>query len=166
MAEIEKISKEHLSLAGEYAVASELCKRKVYAQLTLGTRKKTDILVDAETKMLRIQVKAKQVKDWPMCKGISDENSVLVFVDYENKTVEQRPDFYILTRRDWEKLVTEKLSHKISEGKAKLDNENCPIILDTKKGTPRKGMDVIAKDISEHREKWEKIEKKLKDTQS
>jgi hypothetical protein len=34
-----KLSKEFLGLTGEYAVASELCKRSMYAQLTL--REKT-----------------------------------------------------------------------------------------------------------------------------
>lgn len=40
-----KLSKELLGLAGEYAVASELCKRGMYAQLTLGSHKHTDILI-------------------------------------------------------------------------------------------------------------------------
>ena len=44
-----EIPKDKLSLAGEYAVASELCRRGIYAQLTLGTRKRTDLLVDTET---------------------------------------------------------------------------------------------------------------------
>jgi len=34
------ISKDILGLAGEFAVASELCRRGIYAQLTLGTRKR------------------------------------------------------------------------------------------------------------------------------
>jgi hypothetical protein len=34
-------SKELVGLAGEYAVASELCRRGYYSQLTLGNHKKT-----------------------------------------------------------------------------------------------------------------------------
>jgi len=33
-------------LCKEYAVASELCKRGFYAQLTLGNHKKTDLVVE------------------------------------------------------------------------------------------------------------------------
>lgn len=44
-----KLSKELIGLAGEYAVASELCRLEVYAQLTLGSHKQTDILVETET---------------------------------------------------------------------------------------------------------------------
>ncbi len=36
-----------MGLTGEYAVASELCKRGYYAQLTLGNHyKKTDLIVE------------------------------------------------------------------------------------------------------------------------
>jgi hypothetical protein len=37
--------REKIGLAGEYAVAAELCRRGFYAQLTLGHHKKTDLLV-------------------------------------------------------------------------------------------------------------------------
>lgn len=52
------ISRENLSLAGEFAVASELCKRGIYAQLTLGNRKRTDLLVDNGETLMRVEVKA------------------------------------------------------------------------------------------------------------
>lgn len=65
-----KISKDILGLAAEFAVASELCRRNIYAQLTLGFRKRTDILVETERGMSRIQVKGKQGKEWPGCKVI------------------------------------------------------------------------------------------------
>ena len=158
MTKMEEIPKEHLSLAGEYAVASELCKMGIYAQLTLGIRKKTDILVDTGTAMLRIQVKTKQVRNWTFCKGISGDNIVLVFVDYKNKTLEDRPDFYILTSKDWEVLVKTLLSAGLSSGEVKLDEENCPIYIkriEKKKGN--KGMDVLPKQIAQHKERWDKI---------
>ena len=59
-----------LGLAAEFAVASELCRRNVYAQLTLGMRRRVDILVETESGMLRIQVKAKQRRVWPSCIGM------------------------------------------------------------------------------------------------
>jgi len=57
---VGKLSKEFLGLSGGYAVASELCRRGIYAQITLGHHKCTDVLVETDFKMLRIQVKAKQ----------------------------------------------------------------------------------------------------------
>jgi hypothetical protein len=155
---MEKLAKEHLSLAGEYAVASELCKRGIYAQLTLGTRKKTDLLVDTETGMLRIQVKAKQVDRWT-CRGVFGKDIVLVLVDYENKKLDQRPDFYILTPSDWGEFVKWWLSDDISEGKVVIDKENCPIWSGRKEGgRPFKGTSVFPVDVAQHKECWEKIE--------
>jgi len=151
-----QIPKETLSLAGEYAVASELCRRGIYAQLTLGTRKRTDLLVDTETAMLRIQVKAKQGNRWPSCKGVFGENIVLVLVDYKNKRIDERPDFYILTPIDWENFVKSWLSDDISEGKCYLDKENCPIWL-----SKYEGINVPPAQITQHKECWDKIESLL-----
>ena len=150
------IPKDTLSLAGEFAVASELCRRGIYAQLALGLRKRTDLLVETETGMSRIQVKAKQIKKWT-CKGIFGENIVLVFVDYENKEADQRPDFYILTPGDWESFVSRWLSEEISEGKVVLNSENCPIWASKKGGKPYEGTDVLPSEIIEHKERWDKI---------
>jgi spore coat polysaccharide biosynthesis protein SpsF (cytidylyltransferase family) len=55
--------------------------------------------------MLRIQVKGKQGKEWPLIKGISGKDILLVFVDFENKKENERPDLYILTAKDWERLL-------------------------------------------------------------
>lgn len=72
-----------LGIAAEYAVASELCRRGIYAQLTLGHQKKTDLLVFFESGQLaRIEVKAKQGREWPNCKGISRSDTYLVFVGW------------------------------------------------------------------------------------
>jgi hypothetical protein len=62
MAKVENepmISREAIGLAGEYAVAFELCRRGFYAQLTLGNHKKTDILVETSRRLFRVSVKAK-----------------------------------------------------------------------------------------------------------
>src|SRR5438876_5198991 len=96
------IARDTLGLAGEFAAASELCRRGVYAQLTLGNRKRTDLLVDADAgTMLRIQVKAKQGREWPGVRGIYGESIALVLVDYERRNPSERPDFYVLFPKDW-----------------------------------------------------------------
>jgi hypothetical protein len=46
--EMATIEKEYLGLEAEFAVASELCRRDMYAQLTLGRRKRTDLLVETK----------------------------------------------------------------------------------------------------------------------
>jgi hypothetical protein len=76
-----KLKKENLSMAGEYAVASEICRRNFYAQVTLGRLKRTDILVyNQETgKELRVEVKTKQGREWPGIKGINDNQTLLIF---------------------------------------------------------------------------------------
>jgi len=129
-----KISKDILGLAAEFAVASELCRRNIYAQLTLGQRKRTDILVETEKAMLRIQVKGKQGKEWPWIKGISGKDILLVFVDFENKKENERPDFYILTAKDWERLL------KIEKKKQGHDRP-----------------DIKPEMIKECKERWDKI---------
>lgn len=99
-----KIPKDLLGLAGEYAVASELCRRGVYAQLTLGHHKRADLLVESEHKFLRIQVKAKQGSEWPSISGIYTEEDFLVLVDFAFGDA-SRPDFYVLNLEDWKVLI-------------------------------------------------------------
>jgi len=151
------ISRETLSLAGEFAVASELCRQGMYAQLTLGLRKRTDILIQTETAMLRVQVKTKQGNVW-VCSGISGEDIILVLVDYANKQPDQRPDFYILTTSDWaDFLEVPWVKERIAEGIVKIDNENRPIWHSKGKSTFR-GFQVEPEDIITHKERWGKIE--------
>jgi hypothetical protein len=149
------ISKETLGLAAEFAVAAELCKRSIYAQLTLGHRKRTDILVETEKGMLRIQVKGKQGKEWPGCKGIRGEGIVLAFVDFENKKETERPDFYILTVADWENLIERELisTGKVSRGEVRINENKMPIWKDG-----YEGMGIKPSGIMEYKERWDKIE--------
>ena len=149
------ISKETLGLAAEYAVASELCRRGIYAQLTLGNRKSTDLLVDAEDgKMLCVQVKAKQKKEWPGLKGISGTAKLLVLVDYEKKELHDRPDFFILTPSDWEEFIRHNLINTgmVESGKVTLDKNFVPTFQDG-----WVGMGVKADQVTKHRECWKKV---------
>jgi len=153
------IDKQYLGVAAEYAVAAEFCRRNIYAQLTLGTRKRTDLLVDTEQGMLRIQVKAKQGAVWPNCRGTWGDNMVLFLVDFARKREDERPDFYILTSVDWMNLVNAELGSHISAGKVVIDNENVPVWVTqlNRYGQPYKGMGVQVSQVSAHKECWEKI---------
>jgi hypothetical protein len=152
---MSKINKDILGLAAEFAVASELCRRNIYAQLTLGLRKRTDILVETEVGMLRIQVKAQKGKIWPWCKGIYGKDIFLVFVDFEKKKENERPDFYILTVKDWKKLLKKELiqTGKVARGEVTIDEKNVPIWEDGY----HQGWKITPEMIKEHQEKWDKI---------
>ena len=156
----DMISRETLGLAAEYAVASELCRRGIYAQLTLGNRKSTDLLVDAEDgRMLCIQVKAKQKSQWPKQKGVYGGHALLVLVDYENKALHERPDFYLLNQQDWSDLVDKCLiqTGKVESGKVKLSNKLEPTWKDN-----YVGMSVKANQVTSCKECWDKVFTSLK----
>jgi hypothetical protein len=158
------VERSNLSLAGEFAVASELCRRNVYAQLTLGNRKRTDLLVlnDATGRMCRIEVKAKQGRDWPQCRGIAAKDSFLVFVDFAGRSENERADFYVLTVRDWCALVkgeVEKYKLKHPDRRAEITDENVVRLPDevNRHGKAYEGTGVRIEHIKEHREAWYKI---------
>ena len=143
-------------MAGEYAVASEICRRNYFAQITLGRWKRTDILVyNPETeKEMRVEVKAKQGREWPGQKGIASEGALLVFVDFQNKKDTERPDFYILNSEDWKQFIDQ---HIRPMGPAYIDDNYCPTWKDGYVGTS-----VRPDQISACKEKWEKLITKLK----
>ncbi|MEM3190452.1 MAG: hypothetical protein QW454_05480 [Candidatus Bathyarchaeia archaeon] len=146
-----KLKRENLSMAGEYAVASEICRRNFYAQVTLGRLKRTDILVyNPQTeKEVRIEVKTKQGREWPGIRGIVGSQTLLIFVDFENKRDNERPDFYILDEKDWQDFLKK---HVISN--PKLDQIIEGYIPRWKDGYV--GTSVRPHQIIEHKEKWEK----------
>ncbi|MEM2211090.1 MAG: hypothetical protein QXK35_04710 [Nitrososphaerales archaeon] len=53
---------------------------------------------------LRIEVKNK-TREWPSIKGIIDNQTLLIFVNFENKKDNERPDFYILNTKDWQEFL-------------------------------------------------------------
>jgi len=57
-----------LNLAGEFAVASELNRRRILASVTYGTSKSADIFAvnRAMTRIVRIEVKTTQKRKWPI----------------------------------------------------------------------------------------------------
>jgi len=151
-----EIPKETLGLAGEFAVASELCKRGIYAQLTLGNRKSTDLLLDVEDGgMLRVQVKSKQGNEWPACRGVAcGKPEALVLVDFQRKTDDQRPDFYILTGEDWKNVIDG--TGFIPKGWGTMKGD----IFEYTDGF--KGLNVKPEMVRRYAEQWDKIRAMLK----
>jgi len=153
-----KIPQSILSIAAEFGVASELVRRGIYAQPTLGFQKRTDLLIFGEEgKLLRIEVKGKQGKEWPNCKGIFGENVALVLVDFAGKKAHERPDFYVLTVQDWLEFVHREIRKRPNK-KIIIDECNVPVwTTETKNGQPYRGIGVTVADAQQHKEKWEKI---------
>ncbi len=158
------VERSVLSLAAEYATATELCRRKFYVQLTLGNLKRTDLLLYAEhrSQLARIEVKAKQGRDWPACRGISGRNGYLVFVDFFKKRLGHPPEFYVLSAKDWlivAKRLIRRYKRKHPEHTVQLRN-GIPTILGNG-GKPWIGLAVKVADIVEYRGKWSRFPKVL-----
>lgn len=148
------LATETIGLAGEYAVASELCRRGAYCQLTLGNRKRTDLLVDTEDQLFRISVKAKTKKSWPRIKGIWRRDEMLVFVDYKDKEIETPPDYYVLDVRAWKKVVA-RIKKRMEDPRAEIDKENTlfwPASKGKKDGWI--GCEVLESDVAEFKDAW------------
>lgn len=160
---MSKINKSVLGVAGEFAVAAELCRRNIYAQPTYGHQKRMDLLAfGPDGRMLRLEVKSKQGREWPNCKGISGLDVFLVFVDFEGKLPEERPDFYVLSSSDWRKTVrTEMKRYKTKHPtrRAILTDENLLRLPDevNPQGREYVGCGVRPDRIQVHKEGWQKI---------
>ena len=149
-----KVEKSLLGIAGEYAVASELCRRGVYAQLTLGNRKKVDLLVDGTKQIARVEVKTKQGSQWPGVKGVSPKGGLrfLVLVDLQGKGPDEGPEFYVINQREWRPFLDRKLKDKIDHNSVTIDDENVPHFKDGFVGTGIKANEVV-----QFKNKWDKI---------
>ena len=146
----EKLSKELLGLAGEYAVASELCRRGLYSQLTLGNHKRTDILIESNTKMIRISVKAKQGKEWLTGKEIFRDDDFLILVDFQNKNLNDSLYFYIINKSYWSVMIKDEVERK-KDRIEKVEND----VIHFKNGY--KGMNVQVKHVLDYKDKWNLI---------
>jgi hypothetical protein len=158
-----KIEKSILGVAGEFAVATELCRRNIYAQLTLGNQKRVDLLaLSRDGVFVKIEAKAKQGPMWPNQKGLPPGHGFIVFVDFAGRDDGARPDFFVLSPDDWravaERHVAEYLK-KHPDRTTHLDHENCPLFPEeiNKHGKPYRGCSVRVTDVEPYREAWCKI---------
>ena len=149
-----KLEKSLVGLAGEYAVASELCRRGVYAQLTLGNRKKVDLLLDGEQAIARVEVKTKQGRVWPAVKGIAPTDGLkfLVLVDLHGKEREENPEFYVISRDEWRPFLEHKLQDRIEKGLVVIDDDNVARHIDN-----FLGVSIKEEEVTRFRNRWDKI---------
>ncbi len=77
-----------------------------HAQITYGKWKNTNVIaVNIENgKVILVEVKTKQGREWPAVKGVKGFNRIQILVDYEGKDPLERPDFYILDK-DFRKTI-------------------------------------------------------------
>lgn len=152
MARKTNFSKESVGLAGEYAVASELCKRGFYAQLTLGNHKKTDLLVETDDHLFRVSVKSKTGYEWPSVKGITGTD-LLVFVDFKSKDEYDRPDFYVLTADHWKEVIKEVKKEKPD---SKIDQKTNTVFWEPWSATSKGwvGCSIRVKHVEKYKDNW------------
>jgi hypothetical protein len=158
MGKMMKIDSDMLSVAAEFAVASELGRRNIYAQPTFSHQKRTDLLIFGKKgSLLRLEVKGKQSNEWPNCNGIADSKSILVLVDFAGKPDTERPDFYILTMEEWVDFVKEEIRKRPGQTIV-LSPDNVPVWSNqVKNGKPYRGIGIKGNDVRNHKEKWNKI---------
>jgi hypothetical protein len=153
------MEKEYVGLAGEYAVASEICRRGHFAHLTYGNNKEADILVYADRTFVKVEVKSKTGNKWPFIKGIPDDGAhLMIFVDFDKKESNERPNFYIITGSEWKNMLPNLEDVKNNPdyiGEDPKDNHT-PLWKDG-----NKGIGIRVRDIDQQLEKWEKLDELL-----
>jgi hypothetical protein len=125
--------------------------------------KRTDLLVVTDSGgFTQIEVKAKQGRQWPSCKGISGRRRYLVFVDFQGKGTGDRRDFYVLSSRDWRKVLERRVAkiRRNNPGKRiSITRDNVAVFPDqiTKGGSRYRGMSIHPTELKEYHERWSKI---------
>jgi hypothetical protein len=95
--------KSFLSMAGEFAVASELNRRRVLASVTYGASKATDIfaLSDDMRRVVRIEVKTTAKRRWVLSKNVAAPPSQDVFwVLVQLPSPGQPPRFFVFSAQE------------------------------------------------------------------
>lgn len=118
-----EISNEYLGDSAEYFIASELLLRGFVAQPTFGNKKKMDLIVryvqDEAEKFKIIEVKSTLKKrKYAMIKGIPINSTYkIIFVDYFDKVISEKPDIYILNHIDWYELMKKLIEEEVEKCK-------------------------------------------------
>jgi len=135
--------KYNLNLAGEYAVSSELAKRNIQFNLTLGNKKAVDIIVlKEENKAITIEIKT------------TNKNRIVTgfFQKYKTPDV-PHPDIWIFVIID--KLLVSRffiLTHK-EVAKIQMKRNNMNKWQEIKNGVDN----LVLSDIIDFENKWNKI---------
>jgi len=109
-----------------------------------------------------IAVRSKQKADWPPIKDVLGSCEFIVFVDFEKKSVNQRPDCYVLSREDWQDVVKRRLAdlrHDYPGIQIDTTNPHEPVFPDqiTQRGAEMRGITVKLRYLQPYKEHWGKI---------
>ena len=150
------VPKPILGLAGEYAVASEICRRGYHAQITFGRWKSVDVLAvnPRNGKTVLVEVKTKQGREWPKIMGVKGGNRVQVLVDFSGKSLGERPDFYVIDERFWKEHL-EKIRNKLEEV-IETEDQIIPVWPDGWRGVALR-----PENVKDYKERWDIVESKL-----
>jgi hypothetical protein len=107
-----KLEKGKTGVSGEYFVAAELSRRGFVASISLKNTKGIDILVSSEdgskTRAIQVKSSSDETRSWILSQKAEDnfnENLFYIFVNL--KSLEDRPDYYIVPSKIVAKYVKE-----------------------------------------------------------
>ena len=159
-----KIDKYHLSLAGEYRVASELLKRNLNATVTYGNAKSADVVVYGSNRKAKIiEVKTSQQKNFVTSFYNKYKNPeyehpdfwilLQVKVESDNNFSER---FFILTHKELAIIQAKRnRAYRLKHGDIK---ENQKLTWEQHYQLSQKGVDnVLLTDVEKYENKWDKI---------
>ena len=149
------LNKYHLSLAGEYRVASELLKRDIFATITFGNAKGADIYAIGPTRRSAIiEVKSS-----------NSSKFVTGFYQKYRDEIRDHPHFWVLysmTDPDTEEFYV--LSHaEMAKAQGARNFPGKTMTYEEHAMAVAKGVDnVLAKDLQKYKAAWSKIGRYLK----
>jgi hypothetical protein len=119
-----EIINKYLGDSAEYFITSELLLRGFVAQPTFGNKKKMDITVryamDDVEKFKIIEVKSTlKTRNFGLIKGIPINNAyIIIFVNYFEKAISEKPDIYILNHIEWYELMKKLIVNEVEKCKS------------------------------------------------
>ena len=144
------IDKHYLNLAGEYRVAAELLKRELFATITYGNQKGADIYaIGANRRAAVVEVKASNTGRF-----------VTGFFQKYQDEMKVHPDFWVLywlAEKGPERFFI--LSHQeMARAQAERNQPGQVMTWAESAAAVAKGVDnVLAKDLTAHDSRWDKI---------
>ena len=140
---IHSKEKYRLSMAGEYGVCAELCKRGFDASVTMGNAKATDIIIFMKDKSYR-RIEVKTTRSTRFVTGF--------FQKYYDKDI-IHPDFWVLVQIDAENISRYFILTHEEMGIVQMDR------IEMDDWERIEGCDnVLLRDLEPFKEKWETIE--------
>jgi hypothetical protein len=158
------IPRGELNPKAKQVVADELRRLMLHVEIACRDNgKQEDLLVKTNGgKEVLIAVRSKQKADWPPCKDVIGSCEFIVFVDFEKKSVNQRPDCYVLSHEDWQDVVKKRLAdlrHGDQAGEIDTTNPDEPVFPDqiNQRGAQMRGITVKLRYVQPYKEEWSKI---------